>query len=677
MGKKQSSILTILFVSVLVLIFRPWFTTSEIIGGDWPYFFDEAVKDFSLFPPAWSSVHGNGLGGPIIAYYIDQYLYLTAFFSTHILHIPWVFVYKIFWFGLFLFLSIFSSGYVVKSMIPRSRSWQIAVGSLLYTTNTYILMVVGGGQMGVALAYSIAPLVIARFMKLIDIIVLRSHNFKLSIVAGLVLAVQIMFDPRMAYITMMGVGLYALLFTITQKRSLGFLPYLAAAVGIAILLNAYWLLPILVTKSTGIPQGFFSEQSFQFFSFADFSHALSLLHPNWPENIFGKTYFLKSEFLALPILAFSSLLFIQTAKSKIPIICFALLGLVGAFLSKGSNAPFGEVNIWVYTHVPGMYLFRDPTKFYIMIALSYSILIPFTLAKILERILSIRYKVLRERSKILSTYLLILTSFFLIFLIRPAFFGQLSGTFKASVVPKEYEVLKDFLNNQPEFFRTLWVPKQQRFAFVNHNHPAIEAGPLFQATSAAEIVQALKGVESEELLGRLSIKYVIIPYDPIGEIFLDDRKYKHSLRTRLERELDTIAWLTKRQIGNITLYETGSYKDHVWLAEKGTSSYRIISPERYEVLVNTGSPNTLIFSENYSLYWTAKVGDNRALTAQKTEDGLMSFAIPSGKHTLKISYGASTYYKYGRVITGATLLGTLLLLIMLKSNERQRKKSYA
>ena len=37
-------------------------------------------------------------------------------------------------------------------------------------------------------------------------------------------------------------------------------------------------------------------------------HALSLLHPNWPENLFGKVYFLQPEFLILPILAFSAFL---------------------------------------------------------------------------------------------------------------------------------------------------------------------------------------------------------------------------------------------------------------------------------------------------------------------------------------------------------------------------------
>ncbi len=48
-----------------------------------------------------------------------------------------------------------------------------------------------------------------------------------------------------------------------------------------------------------------------FLSFADFSHTLAFLHPNWPENLFGKVYFLQPEFLLLPVIAFSALFFVK------------------------------------------------------------------------------------------------------------------------------------------------------------------------------------------------------------------------------------------------------------------------------------------------------------------------------------------------------------------------------
>ena len=108
----------------------------------------------------------------------------------------------------------------------------------------------------------------------------------------------------------------------------------------------------------------------------------------------------------MPILAYSSLLFISKIKdqrSKIQIknqkfdnnvamkqfnngaiIFFALLGLVGAFLAKGASPPFSEINSWLFQNFPGMNMFRDSTKFYSLIALSYSVLIPFSIWKIYE-----------------------------------------------------------------------------------------------------------------------------------------------------------------------------------------------------------------------------------------------------------------------------------------------------
>ena len=86
---------------------------------------------------------------------------------------------------------------------------------------------------------------------------------------------------------------------------------------IAVLLNLYWVLPLLMLKENtldALGSAYTTVGALRFFSFADFSHSLSLLHPNWPENLFGKTYFLQPEFLLLPMLAFSSLLFVKSLK---------------------------------------------------------------------------------------------------------------------------------------------------------------------------------------------------------------------------------------------------------------------------------------------------------------------------------------------------------------------------
>ncbi|EKD86147.1 MAG: hypothetical protein ACD_37C00447G0001, partial [uncultured bacterium] len=111
---------------------------------------------------------------------------------------------------------------------------------------------------------------------------------------------------------------------------------------ITFLLNSYWIIPTLVLRINplyDLGQIYTSFGAVKFFSFATLENTISLLHPNWPENLFGKVSFMKPEFLIIPILAYSSLLFIKNIETKIKkyIIFFAVLGLVGAFLAKGAN----------------------------------------------------------------------------------------------------------------------------------------------------------------------------------------------------------------------------------------------------------------------------------------------------------------------------------------------------
>ena len=76
--------------------------------------------------------------------------------------------------------------------------------------------------------------------------------------------------------------------------------------------------------------------------------------------------------------------FLKSNKRKI--VFFAFLGLTGSFLAKGMNGPFGEAYAFLFKYFPGFVMFRDPTKWYLLVILSYSILIPFVLSQIVQLI---------------------------------------------------------------------------------------------------------------------------------------------------------------------------------------------------------------------------------------------------------------------------------------------------
>ena len=586
-------------------------------------------------------------------------------------------------------------------------------------------MIAGGGQMGIAMAYAIAPLVLYIFIKTIDFFKLPKNiqypvsNIQYPIIAGLLLSLQIIFDLRIAYITLTAVAVYAVFSIMNYVLSkevlrkkiyyiLYFIFYIFIVPGtVTFLLNAFWVLPTLVSSRNPIEElglAYSSLDAVRFFSFAKLENTFGLLHPNWPENIFGKTGFLKPEFLILPILAFSSLLFVTNSKvksqnsklqlktqnfdnnltikqsnNKTIIIFFTILGLLGAFLAKGANEPFGGVYLWLFDNFPGFIMFRDPTKWYTLVALSYSILIPFSVWNIYG-LLSSKFKV--QSSKVqfkIKNYIpnlfLILTSLFLILLIRPAIFGQLTGTFKTTSVPSDYIKLEKFLSSQNNFSRTFWVPAIQRFGFYSNTHPAIPAQNLFKTVENAEII---KKVEiSETLLQESGVRYVIVPFDSQGEIYLKDRKYNNEIYQKTINEVKKIPYLKQvGGFGKIAVFEVSNPKDHFYFKdlrpkiEDQSIKYQYISPVEYKLEVkNAKIGDRIIFSESYDASWIAQSLKFK-VQSLKFNNRFNSFTLKdSGDYSLIVYYYPQILVNIGMLISGLTLVLILGALIYFKKRK--------
>lgn len=658
---KENIVWAFIFVSILGLVYRGWFTLNPIIGGDWPFIFDETLSEFPLIPYPWNTWQANGLGGISQIYFLQIFQNSTTLF-TNWLNIPWIIVYKILWFGLFIILSVFSSIYLSKTIFPNSHLWIKLISSIIFVTNTYVLMLADGGQMGVLLAYSLAPLALALFIRLID----SGYRFKSILIFSLSLSAQVMFDPRVAYLTMIAILIYFIFISFFNKSSLfKFLYSIIYAFIIpgiiTILIHAVWILPYILSKqnfSTDFGEAYSGIEIVKFLSFASFSQTLSLLHPNWPENIFGKSYFMRSEFLIIPIIVFSPLLFVKKIKDmNKEIVYFFLLALLGAFLAKGSNPPFGEIYLSAFSNIPGFIFFRDSTKFYIFVILAYSILIPYALDKLSSKLFNVRF---------------IIPVLFIIFwigTINPAILGRFNGTFKNHEVPREYLSLRDFINNQHNFFRTLWIPRQNRFTFYSNAHPSVEAIPLFKASSSAEIIAKLRNEDTISYLRNLSIKYIIVPYDPMGDIFQKDRKYDEESYKNLINDVGKISWLKKVDgFEKIVVFETPEQNDHIKLLNGKAISSKMITPYSYRVAVNLDKPTELIFSENYSPYWIIKENKN-IIYSEKTLDNLNSFKLnKAGIYSFEIYFSQERYYVIGKIISVATFM-LIACFILLQKNK--------
>ncbi|MBU1326613.1 hypothetical protein KKB64_05335 [Patescibacteria group bacterium] len=489
-----------------------WYFSS----GDLDFFWKEQIQHLSWLPNIYRTDVGFGWSG-IISLWLDYpFRLVLKLLST--IGLSWFLIEKILWVSVFI-IAVYSSYHLAKYILQsRLISW---LASLIYSTNTYFLLLFSGGQLGVAFAYAFAPFVLLKFIESRNK-EQRTKNKEL-ITNGLWLAVLIIFDLRLACLLLGAIVLYQMCTKTFYFFKIGVSLFVAA------LIHSFWILPTILTHAnpSQVGEDFTNPGMLRFLSFADFSHTISLLHPNWPENLFGKIYFLQPEFLVLPILAFGSLLFVSRnhepgTKNHHLILFFALLALIGAFFAKGVNSPAGSIFQWCFTYVPGFVMFRDPTKFYLFIAIGYSILIPFTLSKIGH--------VFQKR----KIYVYVLFGIFWIITIR-------SVNFHLTQLPQEYVVLKDQLVQDTIPSRTLWIPNKENFAYYSDIHPIVTS------TAAASIDS--------------SIKYIIVPVDVNRRIFLNDYKYDSIIRNNIIEELSNKGLLRDERFQNLAVFKNPQFQE--------------------------------------------------------------------------------------------------------------------
>ena len=515
-------------------------------GGDAGFYFAEQLQRLSWLPVSWHSEFGFGVSTLVRMWFDYPYQLFLKLLSSF--GFSWFIIDKVLWLVV-LVLGTYSSytlgKYIFEKKLPA------AFTSLVYMINTYSLLLFAGGQIGVALAYAFAPFVLLKFIQKNNQQP-RTSNQELTtrnqepITNGLYLALLIAFDLRLACL-LLGVIILYRIFT----KTFHFLK-IGISLLVAVLIHSFWILPTVLTRTGPSVMGedFTNPGMLKFLSVADFSHALSLLHPNWPENLFGKVYFLQSEFLILPILAFVSLLFLSKnheprTKNQEPILFFALLALIGAFFAKGTQAPFGGIFLWCFQNIPGFIMFRDPTKFYLFIALGYSILVPFTIEQI-ANIMSIKYQVssIKYKNKIRNTLCFILYTLFVVFwlfTLRAVFTGEVKGNFYPLRLPQEYVSLKNQLVTDVIPSRTLWIPNKENFAYYSDVHP------IMTSTAAASIDS--------------SIKYIIVPVDVNRSIFLNDYKYDSVMRNNIIEELSNKGLLRDERFQNLAVFENPQFQE--------------------------------------------------------------------------------------------------------------------
>ena len=664
-------------ILILLFTYKNWFLPGTFASGDWVYKYPNSTMHFTLPPSVWDPLFGDSVGANssfLLA--LNTYYVNSIYLFINIVRLPWETYERLIWYLPCIFIAFFSTRKLFKQNFSK-KEFYASLAGLLYTTNSYFLMVVGGGQIAVGLSIAFAPLVLHAFITIMTVLKhkdLDEKNFLfLSVIAGFVLSLQLMIDLRFTYITICAISIafFINIFIIKRKRKF-LLYYFVIPFIIMILLHAFWLLVFVISGKNALAEmgtSYTSIESLRFFSTARIENTIGLMHPYWPENIFGKVGFMKPEFLIYPLFAFGSLLFIdkhaKNNSKNYNVLFFALLGIIGIFLAKGSTDPLGEMYIWMFEYIPGFVMFRDPTKWYLFIAIAYSMLIPFTIQNI-SSFISTEKKLHRALINILIVVLLGL----LFIPIRQVFLGQLNGTFKPQVVSEEYTKLYTYVSLQQEYFRTYWIPKQSNLAYSSYMHPLIAAGNLINESDPNKLLQ--KFAKSEKNIQEAGVKYVIIPYASRGDMFLKDHKYHEQSYTDTVASVSAISWLREVEgFGKIKVYEVSDYKEHVWMLnnkKQKIQSITYIKPTQYDVeIVNGNKGDIVVFSEGYDPLWYMKTPEGKVFS--KKYNLYNSFQLPSdGTYKVSIVYEPQKYVVWGSWISSISLIALLLWMIYLKRN---------
>ncbi|MGI8420336.1 MAG: hypothetical protein ACR2LN_06895 [Candidatus Levyibacteriota bacterium] len=657
---------------IIFVVFKNWFVLGTISGGDFIYEYPSMFGNRTLFPYAWDWNATNGLGGFAAPLQWVNTVYAIPILLFGVgLHLSWNIIERVGFFYPYLLIGLLSSWYLARSLFGKSSFWILTPS--LFLINTYALMMSGGGQIvGVGLAYAIAPFVLARFINLLDQTAEKKNNLRNAVQFGLAFSLLTLFDIRFAYVLFVAIIIYLLLHYKKSFADKGknLLYLILIPFGLTILIHAYWLLPLLLVHQAptqALDVSYNSTNAVSFFSFARFENTISLLHPNWPENIFGKVSFMKPEFLIIPLLAFTSLLFISKKKKDESnfVIYFALIGLLGAFLAKGSTDPFGFIYLWLFNHFPGFSMFRDPTKWYTLVAISYSILIPYTIWKI--------YECMKELKKLSVVHFqklfLLITIGYLLFLIRAALLGQLTGTLAHHSVPTNYQILARSEQGSNMFYRTLWFPTTQRYGYSSLIHPSVSAQDLFKIYDHEKLLSMFQQNKTEETVEDLGVRYIIVPDDSEKEIFLQSRYYSEELYQNTYATLRKIKWLHEvKGFGRIKVFALVSYKNHFWSPDKTMQvTNTMVTPVDFKVSVkNAKKDDTLIFAESYDQHWVATINDE-IIQSTKYKNIINSFNIPKdGNYNLEVTYQSQRWILSGVIVTVVSLVISFYLLFYLK-----------
>jgi hypothetical protein len=537
----------ILLLLVSLVGYHAWLSFGTFFHADWWQFSYTSILHTS-YVTTWSS---SGLGLPNVTFSRFPVEAVQYWLST-LLHVGSNVTDKLLFFWPIIILTPLA-GYSIAKVLTRKR-WIAAIGGTVFAFNTYFLAINSEGDELITLAASLCAIGLTMYLKS------GFDKLPLLILSTLCLYFASIFDFRIVYIFFFLFLFYSLI-NFSKESIRAFL-----LVGCFLLvLCLAWVLPLeaasSLTNNMLFARGLFGD------NFWNLPSALTLFHPFWTGQV--PSWFVPQSvplyFWILPAIAISGLILLPRT---VYLFFFAFIGIVGILLTKQVAPPFVNLYEWLYIHLPGFNAFREASKFYILIIISYSA-ITVTLLSALTK----SGRAARTKQIGYGVGCVVLCIF--IFNLKPLVSNNIGTLFQQRHVSHEYVQINQLLGVSGSFFRSLWLPTTSPWVNQSDNHPVVGAASLQDNWKSdlgtpsnlpieRKLVDEFGEPYSNILLSAASIKYIVVPLRDTandGDFFQaygDDRQY-------FINALNNVSFLKRINIGTKTLaiYENTSVRPYI------------------------------------------------------------------------------------------------------------------
>jgi hypothetical protein len=271
------------------------------------------------------------------------------------------------------FVSIAPLACLGFARIFPGRALAIAAASLLFTVNPFVYERMASGQVYVVMGYTLLPVLFALMIRPLGSLVATSALGGLIFTLDIALSVHYLFIAGFMIIIVIPTHM-----TSCSRRAAKAGAGIVACGGV---LNLYWLIPAArATLTMRSPVTALDLSTFQTIGDPIWGLGVNVagLYGFWRSGPpLVKSHISGWPFLLLTILLVAILGFYtaytegRPASRAFALSC-AALAIGGGLLAVGTRGPVGGMYAWLFGHVPGFKVMREPEKFSALVALAYA-----------------------------------------------------------------------------------------------------------------------------------------------------------------------------------------------------------------------------------------------------------------------------------------------------------------